>query len=366
MSETPRYSLDLYSIFNAERPAEEQTEPQQESIISRPTGQQATPDAEQEGYSPYGFLPTMAELIDAEYPQGLSRATLPTMDRFSVQQEELNAYLTPLQEALQTRPVGDTETVRPQMRPEREVEEGDLVETTVDSAGLMSRRLDDKGETPPAVGNVPEGLFAPRGPAYRASKVVGHSYYKTPIEGSGPRGTSRRGGDAPQEVQEAAINAIIKAGRKAGMSKEDIALTLAIARHESGFNPDAAAGTTSAHGLGQFVNKTGEAYGLNDENRWDIDAQARALVAHTQDNISMAERKGQGREYVYAYHHDGPSLKYGGLDIGKTHVAPRVGKFLALLGGASTAAPKESERPQPRPERSSAPETSPRPQERPE
>ncbi|MCP4487797.1 MAG: hypothetical protein GY820_10840 [Gammaproteobacteria bacterium] len=145
MSETPRYSLDLYSIFNAEPPTEEQTEPQQESIISRPTGQQATPDAEQEGYSPYGFLPTMAELIDAEYPQGLSRATLPTMDRFSVQQEELNAYLTPLQEALQTRPVGDTETVRPLMRPlaplesarpvmnpDREAEEVEPVETATE------------------------------------------------------------------------------------------------------------------------------------------------------------------------------------------------------------------------------------------
>lgn len=200
---------------------------------------------------------------------------------------------------------------------------------------------------------VPEDLLAPKGPAYKDSNVVNYSYYKKPIEGEGLRGNSRRGGDAPQEVQKSAIDAIVSEGRKAGMSNEDIALTLAIARHESGFNPDAAAGTTSAHGLGQFVNKTGEAYGLTDENRWDVNAQARALVAHTQDNIRLAEKKGQGREYVYAYHHDGPSLAYGGLAIGKKNVTPRVAKFLEVLGGEATGkttAPEESLRPKARPE----------------
>lgn len=215
---------------------------------------------------------------------------------------------------------------------------------------------------------VSEELFSPRGPAYRDANVVDYSYYSKPIEGQGLRGASRRGGDAPKEVQKAAIREIISAGRSAGMSNEDIALTLAIARHESGFNPDAAAGTTSAHGLGQFVNDTGEAYGLNDENRWDLGAQARALVAHTQDNIRLAESKGQGREYVYAYHHDGPSLAYGGLDIGKKNVLPRVSQFLGILGEApqqAATAPKTSPRPVARPEQT-APKTSPRPVARPE
>ena len=117
------------------------------------------------------------------------------------------------------------------------------------------------------------------------------------------------------------------------MNNADIALTLAIARVESGFNPDAAAGTTSAHGLGQFVDQTGEGYGLTDENRWDVNEQARALVAHTQDNIERAEKNGRGREYVYAYHHDGPSLKYGGLAIGRANVTPRVASFLKLVEG---------------------------------
>ena len=164
---TPRYSIDLYALFDQEAPAQE--EQPQTGLMPRPTGQQATPDAEQEGYSPYGFLPTMAELTDAVYPQGLSRATLPTRDRFSVQQDELNSYLTPLQQALQTQAIGATEIMRPQVRdyntlgpgsspltstrpmmnPDRETEEVEPVETTEETqgAGLMSRPLTGEERT---------------------------------------------------------------------------------------------------------------------------------------------------------------------------------------------------------------------------
>lgn len=179
--------------------------------------------------------------------------------------------------------------------------------------------------------SVDSEVYASRGAAYRPDQIKSYSYYNEPLQGEGPRGVSRIHGDASTDVQTEAIQAIIREGRNAGMSNEDIALTLAIARHESGFNPDASAGTTSAHGLGQFVNKTGEAYGITDENRWDVNTQARALVEHTIDNIRLAERKGQGREYVYAYHHDGPSLQYGGLEIGKRSVTPNVSKFLEIV-----------------------------------
>lgn len=177
------------------------------------------------------------------------------------------------------------------------------------------------------------GLYASRGAAYKSSQIKSYSYYNDTINGVGPRGTSRVHGDAPKAVQKTAIETIIAQGRKAGMNNEDIALTLAIARLESGFNPDAAAGTTSAHGLGQFVDKTGTAYGLTDENRWDINEQARALVEHTQDNIKRAEKNGRDRDYVYAYHHDGPSLKYGGLGIGRANVNPRIEGFLKMVEG---------------------------------
>ena len=168
-------------------------------------------------------------------------------------------------------------------------------------------------------------LYADKGWGYRQSQIVDHSHYnREPTAG----GNSSKAGDASPEVQQEMIDLIIREGRAAGMSDEQIAYTLAIARHESGFNPDAAAGTTSAHGLGQFVDATGKAYGLTDEKRWDPQAQAKALVDHTLYNYKLADNRGYDEDYVYAFHHDGPSLKYGGLDISKKHIRPMVDKFL--------------------------------------
>ena len=176
-----------------------------------------------------------------------------------------------------------------------------------------------------------DNILASRGAAYRDSQIANHSYYNTPLQSNGVRGNSRVWGDASTNTQRSAINAIINAGRNHGMTAEQITLTTAIARHESGFNPDAAAGTTSANGIGQFVNRTGAHYDLTDANRWDINAQADALVRHTLDNIRLAERRGQGTEYVYAYHHDGPSLQYGGLELSRQHIMPKLEEYGQIL-----------------------------------
>jgi hypothetical protein len=176
------------------------------------------------------------------------------------------------------------------------------------------------------------GVDVPLSAVPDPNKVASHSYVNKPIiEGEG-RGNSRRAGDAPKEVIDKSIKTIIAAGQRAGMSKDEIALTLAIARHESGFNPDAAAPSTSAHGLGQFINKTGAGYGLTDENRWDVEKQAEALVSITKDNIALAKKRGKGTEYVYKYHHDGPSGEYGGLKTSKNKVMPYVDYFKNMLG----------------------------------
>ena len=58
---------------------------------------------------------------------------------------------------------------------------------------------------------------------------------------------------ATPEVQLANIHALIRAAEAKNLSIHDTAYILAIARIESGFNHDAAAGTTSASGLGQFM-----------------------------------------------------------------------------------------------------------------
>jgi hypothetical protein len=172
-----------------------------------------------------------------------------------------------------------------------------------------------------------------RGHAYRESQVVRWSHYDNAIDRSPGRaaGNSRIWGDAPVATQAAAIEALVRASQAAHLDKHQTALVLAIARTESGFNPDAAAGTTSASGLGQFVDRTGAAYGLGNANRWNVDAQATALVHHFLDNQHLAQSRHQGDEYIYKYHHDGPSADYGGLAISTREVMPRAAAYEALL-----------------------------------
>ena len=172
-----------------------------------------------------------------------------------------------------------------------------------------------------------------RGHAYRESQVVRWSHYDNAIDRSPGRaaGNSRIWGDAPPATQAAAIDALVRASRAAHLDNHQTALVLAIARTESGFNPDAAAGTTSASGLGQFVDRTGAAYGLGNSNRWNVDDQARALVSHFLDNQRLAQSRHQGDEYIYKYHHDGPAGDYRGLAISRREVMPRVASYEALL-----------------------------------
>ncbi len=160
------------------------------------------------------------------------------------------------------------------------------------------------------------------GKQYRQTSVVKWSHYNDPIQ----NGSSRVWGAASSDVQKQAIDAIIANARRFGLNDRETAHVLAIARVESGFNPYSAAGTTSASGLGQFIDKTGAAYGLKSGNRWDVDAQAAALVRHYIDNKRLAERRGQSEEYIYKYWHDGPTKDYGGLKLSMNKVMPLVDK----------------------------------------
>ena len=174
-----------------------------------------------------------------------------------------------------------------------------------------------------------ESMIQSRGAAYRESQIKPFSHYRDPIDHSPGRaaGNSHVWGDASVEVQSRVVDALIAASGNAGLSAHATAHVLAIARVESGFNPDAAAGTTSAHGLGQFIDRTGAHYGINDGNRGDVDKQAEALVAHYQDNAALAKARGQGEEYIYKYHHDGPKQDYGGLGISQQEVMPYLDQY---------------------------------------
>lgn len=196
-----------------------------------------------------------------------------------------------------------------------------------------------------------ELLYAQKGPAYRTplplpnmQKPIGYrgkvSYYLHPIDNSidRPAGLSRRVGHASNSIQKMAIDAIIFSGRKHGLSTREIAHVLAIAYIESGFNPDAAAGTTTASGLGQFVEQTGKFYGINDSTRFDIDTNADALVRHYIDNKYLATKRGASgsdiEEKIYQYHHDGPGARSNnseGAKISRERVLPLINKFEEVL-----------------------------------
>ena len=86
------------------------------------------------------------------------------------------------------------------------------------------------------------------------------SHYKDPLPDIPGRigGYGRKAGAASVEVKNIVIAEIRRAAQKHGLTKKDIANLIAIAKVESGFNPDAAARgkETSASGVFQITDKT--------------------------------------------------------------------------------------------------------------
>jgi hypothetical protein len=147
--------------------------------------------------------------------------------------------------------------------------------------------------------------FEHRKPDHRQVKSY-HSYYDDPIDHTPGRaaGYSRDAGGASALVQRAAIDELIASSERAGLPPREIAYVLAIASYESGFNPDAAAKSSSAYGLGQFTNDTLDDYGrsLPIDN---LRTQADLLVANYQRDAALTRARGQGDEYIYKYYHNG-------------------------------------------------------------
>ncbi|MDV2451959.1 peptidoglycan-binding protein [Xanthomonas hortorum] len=176
-------------------------------------------------------------------------------------------------------------------------------------------------------------MLQPRGAAYRSDRIKPWSHYREPIDSADGRlhGESRRWGDASPQTQSRVIDSLIDASQDAGLSSRETAYVLAIARVESGFNPDAAAGTTSASGLGQFIDRTGAHYGVTTANRFDVQTQSQALVQHFIDNRDLARSRGQDEDYIYKYHHDGPSKDYGGLALSRREIAPHLDNYTQFV-----------------------------------
>jgi len=177
--------------------------------------------------------------------------------------------------------------------------------------------------------NLTERLYGKLGGG--TEKIVSQSYFNVPIVDRPLKGNSRKAGDISKESQQKIMKKLIDTGRQSDMSNREIAIMLASVRHESGFNPDAAARGSSASGLAQFINDTGTSYGINNDNRWDVDMQVQATVDIFNQHFIDVETNNYSEDYVYALHHDGPSLSSGGLDLSKTKVMPFVNDYEKIL-----------------------------------
>jgi nucleoid-associated protein YgaU len=161
-------------------------------------------------------------------------------------------------------------------------------------------------------GSVPGDSTLLRGPT---DKLITH--YKDPISNDGgPHGNSRTWGDASLDVQRQVVTRLIERARESGYSDESIGIMLAIVQRESGFNPDAAAGGSTASGLGQFIDKTGPRFGLNDKNRFEIDGNIGAIFRiYDVESKNAVIRASESKEFaafpkaaqIYALHHEGDS-----------------------------------------------------------
>lgn len=178
-------------------------------------------------------------------------------------------------------------------------------------------------------------FYAVRGAVY--DTIAAHSRYLIPVDAAPGRvcGRSRVWGDATPEAQRTVIDTLVARCIEAHLTARECAQVLAIARHESGFNPDAAAGTTSAAGLGQFVRDTGKHYGLDDATCFDVHASVQALIAHFRDNQGLAGKRGyrglEAERMIYKFHHDGPTRDYGGYELSVQKVMPWVERFFVAL-----------------------------------
>ena len=168
------------------------------------------------------------------------------------------------------------------------------------------------------------------------------TYFYDPIDKSPGRlaGNSRKWGDAPPEVKEKVKEIIVEKAKYYGLDERDTAYLLAIAHVESGFNPDAAAKTTSAAGIGQLIDSKWKKYGNGD--RFDANANIDAMIKLYLDLKNKVEKYGLSDEYIYKLYHDGegsikpdgsiiPKYDHGGLDLSKEKVMPLVEKYYALL-----------------------------------
>lgn len=136
------------------------------------------------------------------------------------------------------------------------------------------------------------------------------------------RGNSRITGDADKEVQDAIIDMIITIAVRYRLNYKEISYILLTAKVECGFNPDAAAGTTSAAGLAQgthdflkdlskhSIDILGFQLVIKDTDVFDAEKGCYALIYSFLFNKSKVMKyytsdQSEYWEWLYLLHHDG-------------------------------------------------------------
>lgn len=124
---------------------------------------------------------------------------------------------------------------------------------------------------------------------------------------------------APEWLRRITIRTIIVESRKNGLDTSAVAVLLATADRESGFNPFAKARKTTACGIFQFIDKTGKTFDLSAEGCMDPVQNTRAEIRHFRQIMRAIEPKLAGLAPVerlvmmfrqsYCRHHDGQNSR---------------------------------------------------------
>jgi LysM repeat protein len=139
-----------------------------------------------------------------------------------------------------------------------------------------------------------EFLKAHKGGAYEDDKVKSFSllsiYPDIPAAKS-PKGNSRIVGDISMENQKIVIDMIVSTAARHGLDYAHIAYALLLCKTESDFNPDAAAGGSTAGGLAQYTVATVK----------DAENTTQQIVKKDKDGIKHTKEKlvqGQAQKYL--------------------------------------------------------------------
>lgn len=170
-----------------------------------------------------------------------------------------------------------------------------------------------------------EYLATSKGAAYKDSSIKSYSWlHRAPNIDKQPNeisGNSRIHGDVSPTNQALVIDLLVEIGVRYKLTYRELAYLLLLVRVESGFNPDAAAGTTSAAGLAQYTEATvveatkpvyskyflGFDLDLSDRNVFDAQRGAYGALLSFLICKKRAEKyfPDNVEDNIYLFHHEG-------------------------------------------------------------